>query len=43
MEFEGVGAVAVGCVSFEIFGEVDDLYGFEWAFFDADSASCVNS
>jgi hypothetical protein len=40
MEFEGVGSVAVGCVAFEVFGEVDDLDSFEWTSFDADTTSC---
>ncbi len=41
VEFEGVGSVPVGCISFEVLGEVDDLYRLEWTFFDADTTSYI--
>ena len=39
MEFEAIGRISVGDLSFQICWQVDDIDGSEWAFLRADSAS----
>jgi len=39
VEFESVGAIAVGGLLLQVLGKIDDLNGLEGAFFDADTAT----
>jgi len=39
MEFEGVGSIAMGDLIIEFMGQIDDVYGLEWAFFNTNPTS----
>jgi hypothetical protein len=40
VEFERVDTISMGCVLFQIFGEIDDINGFERAPLDTNTTTC---